>query len=381
METINKEIYFLKGAVQNYDWGGYDYIPELLKIEKETNIPVAEYWLGTHHRGEGKIFNGLEWKSLKAQFDIPYLLKILDVRKMLSIQTHPNKQQAELGFENEERIGIAVTAKNRTFKDKNHKPELMLALTDFWLLHGFKKLESIKECINAIPEFEILKDKCSSTKALYEYVMTLNKTDLDQILNPLKTRLSFLEIQDKKDPNFWAKLAFEDYGNDKGIFSIYFFNLVNIPKGKAIFQEAGIPHAYLQGKNVEVMANSDNVIRAGLTPKHIAIELLLSHLNFEGIEPQIIHPQNLNSFETQFQSPSKEFELRCIRLNFEKARSTFLTSFSNEVYFVLNGTLSVLHNNIEYLYQKGESFFIPSNTAFQLKTNNEAEIVRVVVPE
>lgn len=380
MQTVNKEVYFLKGAIQNYDWGGFDFISDLLKIEKQENKPIAEYWLGTHKSGEGKIYNGTEWQSLKQQFDIPFLLKILDVRKMLSIQTHPNKQQATIGFEKEEKEGIEINAKNRTFKDKNHKPELMLALTDFWLLHGFKSINAINKIIKEIPEFDSLKSKSNSTKDLYEFVMTLNETELQNILNPLKNRLSFLEIDDKKDPSYWAKMAFEDYGIDKGIFSIYFFNLVFIPKGKAIYQEAGIPHAYLQGKNVEVMANSDNVIRAGLTPKHIAIDLLLSHLNFDEIKPNIIEANKINGCEKQFKSPSKEFELRTINLNFEAARAKTVKTLSNEVFFVLDGFVSVNHDNIEYLYKKGESFFVPQDVDFVMETKNIAELVRVVVP-
>ncbi|MFN2439946.1 MAG: mannose-6-phosphate isomerase, class I, partial [Chitinophagaceae bacterium] len=155
-------IYKLQGKIQHYSWGGYHFIPQLLNIENKEHLPFAEYWLGAHPNHPSKLqANGAsialnDFISNKNIQPLPYLLKVLDVRQMLSIQVHPNKANAKAGFENEDKLNIPMTAAHRNYKDDNHKPELLVALSDFWLLHGFKPSEDLHHTLKETTELNFL---------------------------------------------------------------------------------------------------------------------------------------------------------------------------------------------------------------------------------
>ena len=272
-------IHKLFGQVQHYDWGGTQFIPNILGHHSDGR-PCAEYWMGTHPNGPSALEEGevrlteyiakdpehILGARVAAAFDskLPYLFKVLDVASMLSIQVHPTKAEAIAGFAAEELAGIPRDAANRNFKDDNHKPEIMVALSEFWLLHGFRPTEEIHSILKAIPEFQSLLPLYSTenTKKLYQYIMELDQEDVDELLKPLQKRLEFENTSDKSNPDYWALRAFKLYtinGHfDRGIFSIYLLNLVRINTGEAIFQGAGIPHAYLEGQNMELMATYDD---------------------------------------------------------------------------------------------------------------------------
>jgi len=266
-------LYKLKGIVQHYAWGGKRFIPKLLNKANDKKQPYAELWIGTHVKGPAKIVVEKRTQPLNAfiqkypkrilgkksvtQFgdQLPFLFKVLDVQ------------------------GIDRTAPNRTYRDANHKPEVMVALSTFWLLHGFKTIAQIQEVLE-IPEFQPLKDyfQDNNVLSLYKAVMEMPQSEVNQLLTPLHQRLRLLQEDgelEREDVDYWAAKAFEEYTidgqYDKGVFSIYLLNLVRLKRGEGIYQAAGIPHAYLEGTNVELMANSDNVFRGGLTQKHILL--------------------------------------------------------------------------------------------------------------
>ncbi len=200
---------------------------------------------------------------------LPFLLKILDVKDMLSIQVHPTKEDAKSAFEEENLKGIELTAPERNFRDDNHKPELMLALSEFWLLHGFKAPKVLQAILRDIPELHFLVPIFGGDNylKLYKFVMELPQVQVDRHLKTLVDRiLSHFQSgklnKDKED--FWAARAAMTYSQDghidRGIFSIYFLNLIHLQPGQAVYQAAGLPHAYLEGQNVEIMSNSDNCI-------------------------------------------------------------------------------------------------------------------------
>ena len=199
-------IYKLKGVVQYYNWGGKEFIARLLGVENPEQKPFAEYWLGAHVNAPAMvdeinislhqliIDNPVEvlGKQVAEKFQsLPYLFKILDVRQMLSIQVHPSKQSAVEEYEKETKRGIPLTAPNRNYKDKNHKPELMVALSDFWLLHGFKKEEELTEVLNRVIELSFLLPvfQSKSYKGLYKEVMTMPQTKVDEVLSPLMQKI------------------------------------------------------------------------------------------------------------------------------------------------------------------------------------------------
>jgi len=318
---------------------------------------------------------------------LPFLFKVLDVKKMLSIQAHPSKKQAEIGFKEEEASGIDRLAPNRTYRDNNHKPEVMIALTNFWLLHGFKSVEGIEEVLE-MPEFQILKPhfQDNNTFSLYKAIMEMPQEQVNEILDPLWQRLKvdfkrgYLE---REEVDYWAAQAFEDYtidGNyDRGIFSIYLFNLVKLKRGQGIYQAAGIPHAYLEGVNVELMANSDNVFRGGLTQKHINVPELLKHLNFDSIIPKILMGFPISSMEKVFKTAAPDFELSQIKLS-RRAIYRAKSNPSAQVIIVAEGEAVVLGVSKEINLKTGDIFFVEANTPYKMMSKQDALVFMAKVP-
>lgn len=392
-------IYPLKGFIQHYDWGGMNFIPDLLGIKNKNQEPFAELWMGAHGRGPAQVqenghsialnsFIEQEPKSILGkkviqQFGerLPYLFKVLDVRKMLSIQTHPTKKQAEAGFKKENEEGIPLDAAHRNFKDDNHKPEIMVAVTEFYLLHGFKSAAAIAQTLREVPEFSALEARFSDQNIyeLYKFIMEMPQAEVNQLLAPIHQRLHQESPQDKTKPDYWAHLAFHDYttkeGNfDRGIFSIYLFNVVQLQPGEGIFQDAGIPHAYLEGINMELMANSDNVFRGGLTPKYIDVPELLQHLVVEPVEPKILHGEQISESERVYRTPAPDFELSKIQL--AENQTYRQAAKAPDSIIVLEGSVQAG----EKKFQKGEIIFAPAGTEYTLKATESAVLFRATVP-
>lgn len=395
--------YLLEGVVQHYAWGGLHYIPELLNQPNPEGEPCAELWLGAHPRGMAQVQRGGEAaQSLQHLIEkspteilgqataqrfanqIPYLLKILDVDKMLSIQAHPNKAEAERGFAAENAAGIPLNAFNRNFKDDNHKPEMMTALTDFWLLHGFTALNKIQQNLQQTTELQSLLKYFDgqSIQPLYAYVMSMPQAEIDELLQPLAERLLPLLAADqlpKASANYWAARALRDFRipgglYDRGVISIYLMNVVNVQPGQGIFQDAGLLHAYLEGVNVELMANSDNVFRGGLTDKYVDADTLIQHLSFEPIEPKIFAGEAVSDTMVQFKTPAPDFELSLIRLSTGKKHSQ-IAAVGPEILLVLEGE-ALVNDNLQI--NKGQSLFFPAGSHYTLSGN--AEIYKAGMP-
>ena len=364
-------IYSIKGTVKHYDWGGTSFIPSLLQTENTAGRPFAEYWMGVHphdnsiielpeHPGkllreymiENPALLGIEVE--KHFGHLPYLLKVLDVKDMLSIQVHPSKEAAEKEFARENLENIPPDSPHRNYKDDNHKPELLVALSEFWLLHGFKPEDALTETLNAIPEFnELLTvfQQPGGYENLYQLVMEIPQEDVNRILQPLIDRIIPLYYENtlnKDDANFWAAraaLTFAENNNvDRGIFSIYFFNLLQLKKGEAVFQAAGVPHAYLEGQNVEIMANSDNVLRGGLTRKHIDVKELMKHIKFEATEVEILPGKPLKDGEKVYETTAPDFELSVFDLQ-GKSTVSFVPATA-EILLLTEGTAE-LDNGVD----------------------------------
>ena len=317
-------IALIKGTVKNYDWGGYNLIPSLLNLENPGEKPFAEYWMGTHPLGDSwiQMADGGQQQLAAVAGQLPFLLKILDVKDMLSIQVHPSKATAEKEFARENAEGIPLDSPQRNYKDANHKPELMVALGDFWLLHGFKPTEELVYTLLNVVELRELLPVFNSTgyTGLYRHVMEMPQEEVNRILQPLIDNINSNDDgdADRYDEDYWAAKAantFSASGNiDRGVFSIYLFNLVHLKKGEGIFQDAGVPHAYLEGQNVEIMANSDNVLRGGLTTKHIDVNELLKHVKCEPTFPRILQGKAIGHNEKVYETPVPDFRLTSFEL-------------------------------------------------------------------
>ena len=398
---LNERIFKLKGVIQHYAWGGHSFIPELLNNNATTDEPSAEYWMGAHPSAPSNILIGSDWVNLN-QFikedpantitpavmsrfgELPYLFKVLDVKDMLSIQVHPTKASAEIGFEEENKAGIPINAPHRNYKDQNHKPEVMVALSEFWLLHGFKSKMALETVLFDTPELNILLPlfRQDGIKALYQFVMEMEQEDVNNMLEPLVKRAIRLKKEgsiDKTNPGWWAAKLYEENGLtenlDRGIFSIYFFNIVNVKKGDAVFQKAGVPHAYLEGQNIELMANSDNVLRGGLTPKHVDVTELMKHTLFESVVPDIMKGNPGAGGEVVYPCPVPDFGLSKIELKAGEAYQA--KSFSLEIIIVTDGSVLV---NQSMVLKKGEAAAILAETKYSLTATGNCTIFKAFVP-
>lgn len=399
--------YKLTGEVQHYAWGGYDFIPRLLHQPNPDHQPFAEYWLGAHEKAPSTVMlpdkqslpldefideNPGKYLGQKtaARFGrLPYLLKILDVRDMLSIQVHPTKEEARIGFSRENAAGVPLDAPQRNYKDDNHKPEMMVALSEFYLLHGFRPDASLRQVLSSVPELSSLLPfyEKRGYGALYSHVMNMPQFRANEILQPLLNRLlpSYLQGKiAKHTPDFWAARALASGMTqldrpDRGIFSIYFFNLVRLVPGEGVFQAAGIPHAYLEGQNVELMANSDNVLRGGLTPKHVAVEELLKHTRFEGIEPHILRPACQDHWAADYGVKVDDFDLTKIEI--KGGESIDYESKSLEISILLSGGLTVHSGGHDITCQQGEAFLSLPGEKSSWRAETNAFIYKASVPQ
>jgi mannose-6-phosphate isomerase len=401
----NTKIFRLNGVIQHYAWGGKEFIPSLLQLSNAEGKPYAEYWMGGHDNAPAEIYmpdgkkeklnelisreptNIIGEKVFQKFGRLPYLLKILDVKDMLSIQVHPDKQSAQKAFEAENKQGLPLNGPNRNYKDPNHKPELMFALGDFWLLHGFKPKEKLSNILHNTPELQSLLEIFNSNgyKSLYQRVMEMPQSEVNFILQPLLDRILPLYKQNslnKDQEDFWAARAALTYNSDdkidRGIFSIYFFNLVHCKRGEAVFQDAGVPHAYLEGQNVEIMSNSDNVLRGGLTPKHIDVPELMKHIKFEGITPNILKGKKRNGAEVVYETPAPDFELS--RFQLENGQSAFFTSAAADILFIEKGVLKLNTEQHSLELGSGEAAIVFNNTDVQLSSEGPASVFRASVP-
>ncbi len=312
-------IFPLRGTVKHFEWGGDSYIPHLCGMDNSEKKPFAEYWMGIHPSGISEILINGQWKPLSETASFSFLLKVLDVKKMLSIQVHPDIQGAIAGYEKENALGIPLDAPNRNYRDRNHKPEMMVALSDFWLLHGFKPQEEIVDVLTNVTALNSFLPvfAAKSYEGLYHHIMRLHPEEVEKLLLPLKRSLIQDPPVNKNEEDFWAARAFKmnekSAKPDAGIFSIYLFNLVHLKKGEGIFQGAGLPHAYLEGQNVELMANSDNVLRGGLTSKNIDVSELLRHVKCEATYPHIL-PYEPGTTNQGYESSLPDFSLRSFHL-------------------------------------------------------------------
>jgi len=401
---MNK-FYKIKGEIQNYEWGGKSFIPNLISENINKNYSYAEYWLGAHLKAPSKVFtekgiisldlflneNPKETlgKQVAKNFGkLPYLFKVLDVREMLSIQVHPSKEAARIGYKNENKKGIPLNASNRNYKDENHKPEIMVALTEFWLLHGFLDVNKLTRNIKETPELSFLLPIFleDGYTGLYKKVMEYSQDEVNEVLKPLVERIlpKYLNNElEKSSPEFWAAKSLvnkESKNIDKGIFSIYFFNILKLSRGEAIFQDAGVPHAYLEGVNIELMANSDNVLRAGLTNKHIDVSELIKNTKFEATIPDILKGvRNIENGEVIYKTLAKDFELSKIELS----ESIVHRSISNslEILILIKGTATFTQGNETMSLEKGQAILVKADTAYKIETNSEVEIYKASVPK
>jgi mannose-6-phosphate isomerase len=380
-----QQIGLLKNTIQEYAWGSTQAIPDLLGQRNPGNKPQAELWMGAHPKAPSLVQYHGQWVSLLDLINknpvevlgknaaknfnnkLPYLFKVLDAAKPLSIQAHPNVYQAREGFERENAQGIPLNAPYRNYRDAHHKPECICALTPFWALSRFRRISGIlsylkKVCAHGLDaEINNLKQQPTSDglKGFYTDLMTMDADRQNRIAAQALEQAQRFEAQ---DPVFsWMLKIAADYPNDIGVLAPILLNLICLEPGQALFLDAGEFHAYLEGLGIELMANSDNVLRGGLTPKHVDVPELLRVLKFEDQDVFFLKPQEVVPNEFVYPSPAKEFELSVITLN-SGAQYQSPAQRSVEILICTRGivTLTDYGNQTETQLQQGVSALIPA---------------------
>jgi len=333
MAADNEKCIQLKCASQQYAWGkigNESLVAQLFSGEVKQNEPYAELWMGTHHKAPARTMND-KLLSDEIKQDLPYLFKVLSVNKALSIQAHPTKSLAKkLHAERPE-----------VYKDPNHKPEMTIAITPFEAMCGFRPSEQIADHMKTYPEIgnligpELVEAFLKSVdggneesvkhalKDAFSAVMKADKAQVAQEVQSLVKSLSGKDLpeDDKKSREMnMEKLILRlqtQFEDDVGVFAPLFLNLVRLQPGEAIFLSAGLPHAYLDGNCLEAMAPSDNVVRAGLTPKLRDTPVLCEMLDYSIAVPNVIIPGKVDGIRTYIPTDDavQEFTMATSRLS------------------------------------------------------------------
>ncbi|MGW5098254.1 mannose-6-phosphate isomerase, class I [Streptomyces nodosus] len=361
----------LDNAVRPYAWGSTTAIPALLGVEP-TGEPQAEMWMGAHPgapsrtpRGPldeviGKAPEEELGERTVARFGprLPFLLKLLAAGAPLSLQVHPDLEQARAGYADEERRGIPVDAPHRTYKDANHKPELVCALTEFDGLCGFRAPEEAADLLAGLgvaalkPYIDLLRRHPEDTALREALTAVLSADPGDMARTVEEAAAACSRLGGAYAP--YAEIA-RHYPGDPGVIAAMLLNHVRLQPGEALFLGAGVPHAYLNGLGVEIMANSDNVLRCGLTPKHIDVPELLRIVRFEACDPGVLRPEASPDGEEVYETPTDEFRLSRHVLA-EGAASQDITRATPQILLCTAGSVRVG----DEVLTPGESVFVPA---------------------
>lgn len=378
--ALPEAVFFpMTNPIQNYAWGSKTALQQLFDLENPTHEPQAELWMGAHPNGcsgiaiNGKIVQLSDFiaqnpslilgEYTARQFgELPYLFKILAAENALSIQVHPNKQQAERGFAQEEQLGIALTAAQRNYKDPNHKPELVYALTEYQAMNGFRANQEILNYFIelSIDEIQPLVNVFQSNpteqglRDFFSGLLSLQGEAKNRALEALMAQAKQIDL-----PLFQLIVELENqYPNDIGLFAPLMLNVITLQPGEAMFLDAETPHAYLHGTGLEIMANSDNVLRAGLTPKYMDIDELVACTQFkhQPLEQLRLKSEVIDGCE-QYPIPVADFKFAIIT----PATQQTIGAQSAEIVLPLDSSMILRHANGEKcLVRKGQSVFIPA---------------------
>lgn len=324
-------IRLLQNTVQEYAWGSHTAIAELTGAPTPSERPQAEMWMGAHPRGPSLVLEGQKKVPLTEVIrrdpdavlgprvvkdfgpSLPFLFKVLAAEKPLSIQAHPDADQARKGYARENEQGIDPMAPERNYRDPNHKPELICALTAFWAVNGFRPAEQMDERLARldVAPGHLLRTALTrgshGIRRLFETLMTMEDASRAPFIDQLVRRACTVADE---DPAFsWMARLADRYAGDPGVLCPVLLNLVRLEPGQAMYLPARRLHAYLDGTGIEIMANSDNVLRGGLTPKHVDVDELLGVLSFEPTDPGVMQARRVDETTCTYATDAREFEL------------------------------------------------------------------------
>lgn len=394
----------LSNVVQAYAWGSRRALAELRGDETASPTPEAELWMGAHPLAPSRLSTtgqalceAIEQapvaylgSAVASRYGtrLPFLLKILAADTPLSLQAHPSLAQAIAGFAADEAAGIPLDAAERNYKDQNHKPELICALSEFWALCGFRPVVATLALLDEL-----------AVDALSPYRRTLaaapNEAGLRQVFaqllqapEPERAALATAtsaacRANAAHSARFgreleWAARIGDLYPDDVGVVSALLLNLLRLAPGEAIYLPAGNLHAYLGGVGVEIMASSDNVLRGGLTPKHVNVPELLRVLDFNPLEVSPLLPERDANAEHVYRTPAREFRLSYFDLRAEQQE---LGVDGPEIWLVTSGSVELRGADGSALeLSRARSAFVSADTG-RLRASGTGRIFRAKVAQ
>ncbi len=367
----------LIAPLKNYAWGSPEFIPRLLGKMPEPGQPVAEMWLGAHPSASSTLAeNGRSLRELiaseperilgrgvaLAQGELPFLLKVLAAAEPLSLQAHPSAAQAKLGFERENSLALPLDSPLRNYRDPLPKPELLCALTPFKAMCGFRPADQIAKNLwdagvsGLLRKYDVF-ERHPNPRTFADLAMELLNLGQDMLSKALAALDEALQ-GNALDPDIGDCIADlrRHHSGDRGLLAPLYLNVFQLQPGEALFLEAGVLHAYLEGAGIEIMGNSDNVLRGGLSPKHIDSLELARILDFRPYPGGILKPESIGPGLEAYHTPAQEFELRHLRLD-----GCGIALKLNEAPLIIlceDGSASLKATGESLSLKKGESAFV-----------------------
>ncbi|MFJ5430186.1 mannose-6-phosphate isomerase [Pectobacterium actinidiae] len=384
-------------SIQYYAWGSKSALTALYGLDNKDQLPMAELWMGAHPKSSSRIvdesndvvslhdwlaqdLSGRLGHQVARRFgELPFLFKVLCAEQPLSIQVHPGKTAAEQGFARENVAGIPLDAAERNYKDANHKPELVFALTPFRAINGFRPLpeitvlvQPVRDAHPAIAAFLQQPDTVGLSR-LFTALLDMTGEKKVQALKTLRKALA----EQTGEPWDTIRAIAHVYPSDNGLFSPLLLNVITLKPGEAMFLYAETPHAYLNGVALEVMANSDNVLRAGLTPKYIDIPELVANVRFESSPAdRLLTIPEITDHTLNFPIPVDDFAFSVHQLSDDPQR---IQQHSAAIVFCIEGDARLQSNGEPLKLKSGESCFIPANHA-PVTVQGQGRLARVFNP-
>lgn len=396
----------LENPVREYAWGSRSAIQDLLGLPEEARSrPMAELWMGAHPTAPSRAWDGSSWVRLDLAVEqdaerllgrkaaeafggvLPFLFKVLAAAQPLSIQVHPAAASAREGFQRENREGVPLNDPRRTYKDPFHKPELLCAVAPFTALQGFRPVEEALRLIGRVAGSSLCQEiRGLEAKPDEEGLRRFYSALLG--LDPERRRIVTAEAIHRAARNADSDAAFawmarlgEACPGDIGILSPALMNLVTLRPGEALYVGPGELHAYLEGVGMEIMANSDNVIRGGLTPKPVNLEELLGHAIFRPGSVGPLLPEDQSSGDRVYACPAREFLLTEVPVSRRQDR-VYQGNGSVEILFCLKGSCKVtdLGTGQEISATRGNALLVAA-VVESYRVQGEAVLYRASIPD
>ena len=365
----------LECPVQHYDWGSCAAFGRLLG-RRMSGRPEAELWMGAHPTAPSVALLGSRRVALDRLIaehpvetlgrsapdghgaTLPYLFKVLALGKPVSVQAHPTRARAVRGFEAEQRAGVPLDAPHRSYRDRGHKPEIMVALEPMVVLSGVRPLGEIEAALTAAGVAELAapaggRDAAEAIRRVLHAALTLD----DEAGTRLHRRLVDGAARDTAAGELLVELA-DHYPGDPTVIAALLLNLVELRPGHGLYNPPGQLHAFVSGAGIELMANSDNVLRAGLTSKHVDVDELLAATDLRPGAPALVQPRVAGAAERVYPTPAEEFRLSVIDL---EAGGRFTPQQGPEILLLLGDGARLRWPGGARTVRRGGAVFVPAS--------------------